>query len=83
MASNYLKIGYCYNCFGEARQMGIMYFFVCKQIVGGTDTGIYDYPWSALFRYRNERTETESWGCSGSYIGKKIIVYVEQELDIQ
>lgn len=39
------------------------------QIVGGNVTSIYDYPWTALLRYRNEQKQLESWGCSGSYIG--------------
>lgn len=37
--------------------------------MGGNATGLYDYPWTALLRYRNERKQLESWGCSGSYIG--------------
>lgn len=37
--------------------------------MGGNATGLYDYPWTALLRYRNERKHLESWGCSGSYIG--------------
>lgn len=41
----------------------------CIQIVGGNATSIYDYPWTALFRYYNKIKQTESWGCSGSYIG--------------
>lgn len=39
------------------------------QIVGGNVTSLYDYPWAALLRYHSEQKRTDSWGCSGAYIG--------------
>lgn len=51
--------------------LDLVYSFPMKsvQIVGGNATSLYDYPWTALLRYHNERKQLESWGCSGSYIG--------------
>lgn len=37
-------------------------------------TNIYDYPWAAILRYRNERKQSNSWGCSGAYIGGKTVI---------
>lgn len=37
------------------------FHFIQVQIVGGNVTSIYDYPWTALLRYRNERKQVESW----------------------
>lgn len=48
------------------------------QIVGGNVTSIYDYPWAAILRYRNERKQSDSWGCSGAYIGYIVQIFVEQ-----
>lgn len=48
------------------------------QIVGGNVTSIYDYPWTALLRYHNERKQQDSWGCSGSYIGWYTMLYINK-----
>lgn len=41
-------------------------------------TSIYDYPWAAILRYHNDRKQSESWGCSGAYIGLTIQLFIEQ-----
>lgn len=58
---------------------------VCSryQIVGGENTTIDDYPWTALLRYRHEKRQIESWGCGGAYVGGRTIITAAHCVDAQ